>query len=217
MDRSEIGPYLGGPRATSGWPKKPSLSKRLQRPPGETKKTPHQCTSEVGRFLRKRHVGEHDKERHSPYSIPLSLSNTTEPDRRRPDRSEIGPYLGGPRATSGWPKKPSLSKRLQRPPGETKKTPHQCTSEVGRFLRKRHVGEHDKERHSPYSIPLSLSNTTEPDRRRPDRSEIGPYLGSPRATSGWPKKPCLPTHFQRPPRETKKPTSPKHLRGGVFE
>ena len=32
-----------------------------------------------------------------------------EPNRRRPDRSEIGPYLGGPRAASGGAKKPTVS------------------------------------------------------------------------------------------------------------
>jgi hypothetical protein len=53
------------------------------------------------------------------------------------DRSEIGPYLGSHWAASGSPKNP----------------PHPSTSEVGRFLRKRHVGGHDKERHSPYPIP----------------------------------------------------------------
>ena len=37
------------------------------------------------------------------------------------DRSEISPYLGSPRTTSGWPKIP----------------PHPSASEVGRFLRKR--------------------------------------------------------------------------------
>ena len=68
MDRSEIGPYLGGPRTTSGWPKK----------------TPHPSTSEVRRFLRKRHIRRHgppqrsDCRRHGPLgdrSLPRKSSD----------------------------------------------------------------------------------------------------------------------------------------------
>jgi len=67
MDRSEIGPYLGSLRATSGWPKNP----------------PHPKTSEVGRFLRKRHVRRHRtpqrslRRRHGPLgdrSLPRKSS-----------------------------------------------------------------------------------------------------------------------------------------------
>ncbi len=76
------------------------------------------------------------------------------------DRSEIGPYLRGLRATSGWPKNP----------------PHPNTSEVGRFLRKRHVCRHG----TPSSRPTADT----------DRSEIGPYLGSLWAASGGPKPNC---------------------------
>jgi hypothetical protein len=63
-----------------------------------------------------------------------------------------------------------------------KNLPHPSTSEVGRFLRKRLVRRHGPRR------DRSAADT--------DRSEIGPYLGSPRTTSGWPKN-----------------TSPKRLRG----
>jgi hypothetical protein len=60
------------------------------------------------------------------------------------DRSEIGPYLGSHWAAFGSPKDPR----------------HSSTSEVGRFLRKRHVGGHDKERHSPYPIPQGRTART---------------------------------------------------------
>ena len=98
--------------------------------------------------------------------------------------------------------------------------PHPNTSEVGRFLQKRHV-----RRHGPP--------------QRSDRSEIGSYLGSPRTTSGWPKNPPHPSasevgrflqkrHVRRHgplgdrliPRKSsdyirvaKQSTSSKHLRG----
>jgi hypothetical protein len=66
-----------------------------------------------------------------------------------PDRSEIGPYLGGHRTTSGWPKNP----------------PRLSTSEVGRFLRKR-------QRKGTWN---ACKHATPADM---DRSEIGAYLGA---------------------------------------
>ena len=133
MDRSEIGPYLGSPRTKSGGPKK----------------TPHPRTSEVRRFLRKRHVRRHGppQSRTARRSVPtseafgrypesyhklnltrappqvglhprVSTTNSASPEHLRgkaispkaprpqtrtaaePDRSEIGPYLGGLRSIS---------------------------------------------------------------------------------------------------------------------
>ena len=83
---------------------------------------PRLSTSEVGRFLRKRRYGEHDKE--APLSRARTLdgqfheASTTRPVPRLQypaasttgtDRSEIGPYLGDPRSTSRVPATNSAS------------------------------------------------------------------------------------------------------------
>ena len=85
-----------------------------------------------------------------------------------PDRSEIGPYLGSLRATSrGF----TINSAL---PG---------TSEVRRFLRKRHV----------HRLGPPQSRTA----AGPDCSEIGPYLGSLRTTSrGFTINSALPGHLR---------------------
>ena len=85
-DRSEIGPYLGSPRTTSGGPKK----------------TPRPSTSEVRRFLRKRHIRRHgppqrlDCRRHGPLG-----------DRSLPRKSSD--YIRGGKKTSTPPTPCSLS------------------------------------------------------------------------------------------------------------
>jgi hypothetical protein len=182
-------PKLGSPRTASGWPKNP----------------PHLSTSKVGRFLRKRRSGEHDKE------APLSLTGNLDGQYRRPDRSEIGPYLGSHQDTFGSGRK-NTSPKLGSPrtaSGWPKNPPHLSTSEVGRFLRKRRSGEHDKE------APLSLTGNLDGQYRRPDRSEIGPYLGSHQVTFGSGRKKHL-TQARKSSdglRVAEKSTSPEHLQG----
>ena len=136
-DRSEIGPYLGSPRAASGG----------------AKKTPHPRTSEVRRFLRKRHV-----RRHGP-----------------PQRSDCRRH--GPLGDRSLPRKSSDYIR------GAKKTPHPRTSEVRRFLRKRHI-----RRHGPPQRSVHRRHGPLGDRSLPRRSSD--YI-----------------------RGAEKNTSPKHLRG----
>jgi hypothetical protein len=140
-----------------------------------------------------------------------------------PDRSEIGPYLGSPRARSSWPKNP----------------PHPNTSEVGRFLRKRqrkgtwNTVEQARHRHGPLgdrSLPRKSSDyiwvaekSTSPERLR--GGAISPKAPGPQAwnTVEQARQSAGPLGDRSLPRRSsdyiwvaEKPTSPRHLRGGAI-
>ena len=78
MDRSEIGPYLGGHRTRSLIGLHPRFLLQT---------LPYLSTSEVGRFLRKRRSGEHDNE--APLSLASTLDGQCHGDGPLGDRSRL--------------------------------------------------------------------------------------------------------------------------------
>ena len=150
----EIDPYLEALRSTSRIaPQTP----------------PHPSTSEVGRFLRKRHVRGHGlpqnrtawrsilicEARRNGGFIGLHSGFPPQP-QPHPSASEVGRFLrkrhvgrhGPPQSRTAW--RSVLIYEARRNGGfiglhsgfPPQTPPHPSTSEVGRFLRKRHVGRH---------------------------------------------------------------------------
>ena len=93
------------------------------------------------------------------------------------DRSEIGPCRGGPRTTSGGPKK----------------TPRPSTSEVRRFLRKRHI-----RRHGPPQRSVHRRHGPLGDRSLPRKSSGG--LRGPKPINA-PQPPCSLSPNHRAPKQ----------------
>jgi hypothetical protein len=126
MDHSEIGPYLGGHWATSRVPTSNSASPMHFRGHRATSRVleqtqPHPCASEV--------IGLH----------PRFPPQTQPHPRTSPVGTEsLGPSPARPAAQRADGETPSLPTCRYRPSGPLGPA---ATSEVGRFLRKRHSGE----------------------------------------------------------------------------
>ena len=130
MDHSEIGPYLGGHWATSRVPTSNSASPMHFRGHRATSRVleqtqPHPCASEV--------IGLH----------PRFPPQTQPHPRTSPVGTEsLGPSPARPAAQRADGETPSLPTCRYRPSGPLGPA---ATSEVGRFLRKRRSGEHDRD------------------------------------------------------------------------
>ncbi len=175
MDHSEIGPYLGGHRATSRILQQtqphPRTSEVIGLHPGFLPQTqPHPCTSEVIGL----HPGFPPQTQPHPRTSPVGTES-------------LGPSPARPAAQRADGETPSLPTCRYRPSGPLGPA---ATSEVGRFLRKRHSGEHDSD------AALSMTGTLD------NQYHGGGPLGDrslPRRSSGCIQSPATnsasPTHL----------------------